>query len=97
MVKSCDGNGAFSFEAPGGNQARFTDKERINNGVRMFMEDMLSLLGCERLEDALLSCACSDWIYESIFSGSCDFSQEIRSSYVNENVLTNADEFPIMD
>lgn len=49
MVKSCDENGAFSFEAPGGNQARFTDKERINNGVRMFMEDMLSLLGCERL------------------------------------------------
>ena len=97
MVKSCDENGAFSFESPGGNQARFTDKERINNGVRMFMEDMLSLLGCERLEDALLSCACSDWIYESIFSGSCDFSQEIRSSYVNENVLTNADEFPIMD
>ena len=61
------------------------------------MEDMLSLLGCERLEDVLLSRACSDWIYESIFSGSCDFSEEIRSSYVNENVLTNADEFPIMD
>ena len=93
MVKSCDENGAFPLKRQAATRRVFTDKERINNGVRMFMEDMLSFWAANGLRTLCCPARVPTGFMNPFFSGSCDFSQEIRSSYVNENVLTNADEF----
>lgn len=96
MVRSCEGNGKFSYEPKGKNQQEFWLREKMDSGVTRFFEDFMEILGEDALRNVNFHYPFCDEMYGT-FIGETKFSKEIRSRLYNENYFQSSEEFLIAE
>ena len=86
MVREVTSEGKFITAKSRGNQKCFDRKEKINDGVRQYIQDYIELFGCFDLEPDI---DVIDKYYGLCFDGSVDYSDEIKSGFYNDNAMMN--------
>lgn len=86
MVRAVDAEGNFVCAEKKNNQNYFDDKREINEGIKEFIYDYVRLFGTLGLNPDRQFV---DWYYGFCFSGTMEFSDDIKRSFYNDNGMMN--------
>lgn len=96
MVKSIDQNGQFIYAPDTNNQIFFADKVEINEGIKLFVKDMVDF-HYERLErlPIYIDEFVDNWY--GLLLKNCIFSEEVKRSFCNDNAFIHRRQERIFD
>ncbi len=86
MIKEIDDKGKFICAEKKQNQIYFEYKEEINRGIKEFIKDYINLFGQLQIS---LDIEFVDKYYEQCMSGVFGFTEEVKSSFYNDNAMMN--------
>ncbi len=86
MVTEVDKNGKCHYKPDGKNQIFFSRKEEINEGVKEYIRDWIRCFG--KMNNHFDIPFIDNW-YEVCFNGSIGYSDEVKSSFYNDNAMMN--------
>lgn len=96
MLRSINQNGQFVYASDTNNQIFFKDKVEINEGIKLFIKDMVDF-HYERLDR--LPIYIDDFVdnWYGLLLKNCIFSEEIKRSFYNDNAFIHRRQEPIFD
>ncbi len=86
MVKAVSGEGVFLCAPKKKNQEHFQEKVEIHQGVEDFIKDYVKNAGEFKIPEDI---AFVDWFYGYGINGGFSFTEEIKSSFYNDNAMMN--------
>ena len=86
MVKGINKQGEFIYAKEGNNQKLFKNKMAINEGVKQFIFDYITIAGKLNLE---FDSEFADVYYGVCFGGNVEITDEIKKSFWNDNAMMN--------
>ncbi len=86
MVKAVSGEGIFLCAPKKKNQEHFQEKVEIHQGVEDFIKDYVKNAGEFKIPEDI---AFVDWFYGYGINGGFSFTEEIKSSFYNDNAMMN--------
>lgn len=86
MVKQIDENGIFICAEKKQNQIHFQDKEEINQGIKLFIQEYITNFG---MYDLQVNRKSIDFYYGCCMSGAFSFSDNVKQSFYNDNAMMN--------
>lgn len=86
MVKAIDIDNSFICAKSMNNQINFSNRVKINNGVKAYISDYFEIAGNDTTG---LNCMLVDAFYGICLDGNIDFSEGIKNIFYNDNAMMN--------
>ena len=97
MVRAINENGDPICAPSRENQFFFSDKEEMNEGVKTFMKDYLSICKDNIMRISEKDRLFVDSWYSAIVDGKCGIADSVKRSFYNDNAMIHRESNPIME
>ena len=97
MVRNCMDGNQFFYEPKGKNQQEFSIREEMDKGVKVYLEEVMNILGAKVLSNEKFQYSFCDKLYGCYWNDGIQLAKEIQTKLYNENYFQSSQEFLIIE